>query len=73
MPCCLALQDEKKAKKEARKEARKETKPAEQEVAIDMLDIRVGKVVKVEMHPNADSLYVEDIDLGEEKPRQVNC
>ena len=36
-----------------------------------MLDIRVGQIVRVEQHPNADSLYVEQIDLGEEKPRQV--
>jgi tRNA-binding EMAP/Myf-like protein len=28
------------------------------------LDIRVGKVVDVEKHPEADSLYIEKIDLG---------
>ncbi len=38
---------------------------------MDLLDIRVGRIVKVEQHPNAESLYVEEIDLGEEKPRQV--
>ena len=38
---------------------------------MDALDIRVGRIVKVDQHPNAESLYVEDIDLGEEKPRQV--
>ena len=27
--------------------------------------------MKVDQHPNADSLYVEEIDVGEEKPRQV--
>ena len=36
-----------------------------------MLDIRVGQIVSVKQHPNADSLCVEDIDLGEDKPRQV--
>ena len=41
------------------------------DVSVDMLDIRVGQIVKVQQHPNADSLYVEDIDLGEDKPRQV--
>ncbi|RZF40709.1 hypothetical protein LSTR_LSTR014491, partial [Laodelphax striatellus] len=35
------------------------------------LDIRVGKIVKVDKHPDADSLYVEQIDLGEEKPRTI--
>lgn len=29
------------------------------------LDIRVGKIVEVSRHPDADSLYVEKIDLGE--------
>ncbi|XP_053983225.1 tyrosine--tRNA ligase, cytoplasmic isoform X1 [Hylaeus volcanicus] len=29
------------------------------------LDIRVGKIVEVSKHPDADSLYVEKIDLGE--------
>jgi len=31
----------------------------------------VGTVTAVEMHPEADSLYVETIDLGEPTPRQV--
>ena len=31
----------------------------------------VGKVVSVKKHPDADSLYVEQIDVGEEKPREV--
>lgn len=35
------------------------------------LDIRVGKILNVEKHPEADSLYVETIDVGEEKPRTV--
>lgn len=35
------------------------------------LDIRVGKIVEVSRHPDADSLYVEKIDLGEEKPRTI--
>ncbi|CAL8470271.1 g9813 [Coccomyxa elongata] len=41
------------------------------EARIDQLDIRVGQIVKVDRHPNADSLYVEEIDLGEEQPRQI--
>ena len=43
----------------------------EEEPTVDALDIRIGRIVKVEQHPNAESLYVEDIDLGEDKPRQV--
>ncbi|KAG8718143.1 G4 quadruplex nucleic acid binding protein [Ceratobasidium sp. 394] len=37
-----------------------------------MIDLRVGKIVEVEKHPDADGLYVEKIDLGEpEGPRTV--
>merc|ERR1712168_1578672 len=35
------------------------------------LDIRIGKIVKAEKHPDADSLYVETIDFGEENTRTV--
>jgi aminoacyl tRNA synthase complex-interacting multifunctional protein 1 len=39
---------------------------------VDMLDIRIGLITKVGPHPNADSLYLEEIDIGEpEGPRQV--
>lgn len=38
---------------------------------VDVLDIRVGLITKVGPHPNADSLYLEEIDLGEGQPRQV--
>jgi tRNA-binding EMAP/Myf-like protein len=31
----------------------------------------VGRIVSVQQHPNADALYLEEIDVGEEKPRQV--
>ena len=35
------------------------------------LDIRVGKVLSCERHPDADALYVEQIDVGEEEPRTI--
>lgn len=31
----------------------------------------MGKIVKCEKHPNADSLYVEEINVGEESNRIV--
>lgn len=45
-----------------------------QEVTVDdfdKLDLRVGRVVSCEHHPNADKLYVLQVDLGEDKPRQI--
>ncbi|KAF8056858.1 Aimp1 [Scenedesmus sp. PABB004] len=42
-----------------------------EEARIDMLDIRVGTIVSVQQHPNADALYLEEIDVGEDKPRQI--
>ncbi|KAL9237561.1 hypothetical protein vseg_012094 [Gypsophila vaccaria] len=39
--------------------------------AAGMLDIRVGKVVKAWRHPDADTLYVEEVDIGEDVPRTI--
>ncbi|KAJ1964109.1 G4 quadruplex nucleic acid binding protein [Dispira parvispora] len=35
------------------------------------LDLRVGKIIECDKHPNADALYVEKIDAGEEELRTV--
>jgi len=35
------------------------------------LNLRVGKIVSCKPHPTAGHLYVEEIDVGEGKPRQV--
>ena len=37
------------------------------------LDLRVGMIVDVQRHAEADALYVEKIDLGEGTPRQVRA
>lgn len=39
--------------------------------AVQALDIRVGRIVSCERHPDADSLYVEKIDVGEAEPRTI--
>uniref|UniRef100_A0A673W472 Aminoacyl tRNA synthetase complex interacting multifunctional protein 1a n=1 Tax=Salmo trutta TaxID=8032 RepID=A0A673W472_SALTR len=46
---------------------------AKQEVTCDVsrLDMRVGRIVTAEKHPDADSLYVEQVDVGEAAPRTV--
>merc|ERR1711868_160780 len=40
-----------------------------EEIAPYRLDIRIGKIVEVSRHPDAEKLYVEKIDLGEPSPR----
>ncbi|KAL3159555.1 hypothetical protein ABBQ38_009971 [Trebouxia sp. C0009 RCD-2024] len=35
------------------------------------LDIRVGRVLSAELHPDADSLYVEQVDVGEDESRTI--
>lgn len=36
-----------------------------------MIDLRVGQIVEVAKHEAADTLYVEQIELGEAEPRTV--
>jgi methionyl-tRNA synthetase len=50
---------------------KKNKSAAEKDITITRLDIRVGVIKKVEKHPDADSLYVEEIDVGEEQTRTV--
>ena len=35
------------------------------------LDIRVGVIREVSQHPDADQLYVERVDVGEDEPRTI--
>ena len=37
----------------------------------DMQKVVVGKIVKIEKHPDADKLICEEIDLGEGQPRKI--
>ncbi len=41
------------------------------EFAYCRVDLRVGVIKKAWRHPEADSLYVEEVEVGEEAPRQV--
>lgn len=52
--------------------SRMESSVATPSLDISRFDIRVGLITSVSKHPNADSLYVETIDLNESTgPRQV--
>ncbi|XP_065862785.1 probable methionine--tRNA ligase [Euphorbia lathyris] len=55
-------------KQQAKKTAAvaKSKSTVEPEITITRLDIRVGLITKAQKHPDADSLYVEEIDLGGE-------
>jgi methionyl-tRNA synthetase len=35
------------------------------------IDLRIGKILKVEDHPDADKLYVLTVDLAEDSPRTL--
>jgi tRNA-binding EMAP/Myf-like protein len=37
----------------------------------ELVDLRVGRVLKAYKHEEADKLYVEEVDVGEEEPRQI--
>ncbi|WAR07381.1 SYYC-like protein, partial [Mya arenaria] len=43
----------------------------EPELSPARLDLRVGKIVSVGQHPDAESLFVESVDIGEPEPRTV--
>lgn len=65
---------EKKPKKEkpaATGENKDSNAAAELPVDVRRLDMRVGKIIEVGRHPDADSLYLEKIDCGEPQPRTV--
>ncbi|KAK6037589.1 putative methionine--tRNA ligase, beta subunit, partial [Cooperia oncophora] len=44
---------------------------ADDQIDVGRLDLRVGRIVQCEKHPDADALYVEQIDVGEPAPRTV--
>ena len=61
-------------------ELKEEKKPKEEEKPMEFtgpfadfrrLDIRVGTIVSVEDHPEAEKLYILKVDMGEEEPRQL--
>ncbi|NXT84694.1 AIMP1 protein, partial [Zapornia atra] len=70
--------EEKKKKEKVEKKGEKEKKQQTaagssdaKPVDVSRLDLRVGCIITAEKHPDADSLYVEQVDVGEASPRTV--
>ncbi|KAJ1785341.1 G4 quadruplex nucleic acid binding protein [Coemansia sp. RSA 2523] len=68
-----AAKDKKDAGEPKAAKKEKKPQPAAKELVIvpSMIDLRVGHIVDVEKHPDADSLYVEKIEVNEDEPRTV--
>ncbi|XP_070772810.1 aminoacyl tRNA synthase complex-interacting multifunctional protein 1a [Enoplosus armatus] len=60
-------------KKGGEKAEKKQAAPSQEDAKVDVsrLDLRVGRIITAEKHPDADSLYVEQVDVGEASPRTV--
>ena len=59
------------AKGKKGKGEKKQPEAASDTVDISRLDLRVGKIVGVKKHPDADSLYIEEVDVGEGQVRTI--
>ena len=55
------------------KQEKKAPAQAQEEMKVDVsrLDLRIGRIITAEKHPDADALYVEKVDVGEPAPRTV--
>uniref|UniRef100_A0A667XL28 Aminoacyl tRNA synthetase complex interacting multifunctional protein 1a n=1 Tax=Myripristis murdjan TaxID=586833 RepID=A0A667XL28_9TELE len=60
-------------KKGGEKAEKKQAAPSQEDAKVDVsrLDMRVGRIISAQKHPDADSLYVEQVDVGEASPRTV--
>lgn len=60
-----------KPKKEKKAEMKATETPVNEKVDASRLKLLVGKIVDVQKHPDAEKLYVEQIELGEDRPRTI--
>ncbi|XP_044768585.1 aminoacyl tRNA synthase complex-interacting multifunctional protein 1 isoform X2 [Neomonachus schauinslandi] len=63
----IEVKGEKKEKKQQSVAGSADSKPLD----VSRLDLRVGCIITARKHPDADSLYVEEVDVGETAPRTV--
>ncbi|XP_027693111.1 aminoacyl tRNA synthase complex-interacting multifunctional protein 1 [Vombatus ursinus] len=61
---------EKKGEKKEKKQKQPAT-PDSKPIDVSLLDLRIGCIIAAKKHPDADSLYVEEVDVGEKVPRTV--
>ncbi|XWS65569.1 hypothetical protein CRYUN_Cryun05aG0125000 [Craigia yunnanensis] len=62
---------DKETVQEKKKAPETEATNKDKELSVSLLNIQVGLICKAWKHPSADSLLVEEIDVGEAKLRQV--
>jgi methionyl-tRNA synthetase len=70
----ILTEEEKQKQSEAAAAKAKPAKAKPAKVAAPLfasLDIRVGVISKVWRHPDSEKLYCEEIDIGEEEPKQI--
>ncbi|XP_053109518.1 aminoacyl tRNA synthase complex-interacting multifunctional protein 1 isoform X2 [Hemicordylus capensis] len=70
--------EEKKKKDKAEKKGEKKEKKQQsaagddsKPIDVSRLDLRIGCITTAKKHPDADSLYIEEVDVGEASPRTV--
>jgi aminoacyl tRNA synthase complex-interacting multifunctional protein 1 len=64
-------QQQPKKEKQAKQPQQQQQKQPAASFDVSALDIRVGKIIKAWAHPEAEKLYCEEIDVGEDAPRQI--
>mmetsp|Transcript_42304 Transcript_42304/g.62760 ORF Transcript_42304/g.62760 Transcript_42304/m.62760 type:complete len:242 (-) Transcript_42304:62-787(-) len=68
---CMSTEEASGETKEKKQKKQKQTPPPPPPIDISKLDIRVGVIQKAWEHEEADKLFCEEIDIGEEVPRQI--
>ena len=70
-PLFPRIEEEKKQEQAKPAQKPKQNKPLTAEDVPAEMDIRAAKIIDVQNHPDADSLYVLKVDAGEGEPRTI--
>ena len=70
-PLFPRIEEEKKQEQAKSVQKPKQNKPLTAEEVPAEMDIRAAKIIDVQNHPDADSLYVLQVDAGEGEPRTI--